>query len=103
MDLPTKLKIIGRDTPVLKLEDLPDKYGEFDYNTFTIKVKAGQHTLAEADTLLHECIHALDDCFQLKMTERQVYCTATGIIALLRDNRELVQYLVNAIENPRNV
>lgn len=103
MQLPTNLKIIGRDTPVIKTEDLPDKMGEFDYHTFTVKVKAGQHPLAEADTLLHECLHAIDDCFQLKMTERQVYCTATGIIALLRDNKHFVQYLINAIENPRNV
>lgn len=103
MSLPINLRIIGRDTPVIKVDELPERYGEFDYNTFTIKIQSGQHPLAEADTLLHECIHAIDDCFQLKMTERQVYCTATGIIALMRDNKEFVQYLMNALENPRNV
>lgn len=103
MVLPQNIRIIGRDAPVLKLEELPEKLGEFDYDTFTIRIKAGQHPLAEADTVLHECLHAIDDCFQLNLTERQVYCTATGIIALLRDNKEFVQYLVNALENPRNV
>jgi len=59
--------------------------------------------LAAVDTLLHECIHAIDDCFQLKMSERQVYCVTVGVIALLRDNRDMLAYLTEAIEKPRKV
>jgi len=53
--------------------------------------------------LLHECIHAIDDCFQLKLSERQVYCLAVGVLALLRDNRDMLAYLTEAIEKPRNI
>ena len=101
--LPTSLSIVGREVPVKVVEELPNQLGEFDYSEYVIKIKSGQHPLAEMDTLLHECIHAIDDCFQLKMSERQVYCLSVGVIALLRDNRDMLACLTEAIENPRNV
>jgi len=103
MILPTSLSVIGREVPVKVVEELPNQLGEFDYNDYVIKIKSGQHPLAEADTLLHECIHAIDDCFQLNMSERQVYCLAVGVLALLRDNKIMLPYLTEAIEKPRNV
>jgi hypothetical protein len=103
MILPTSLNIIGREVPVKVVDDLPNQLGEFSYEEYSIKIKSGQHPLAEMDTLLHECIHAIDDCFQLNMSERQVYCMAVGVIALLRDNRNMLACLTEAIEKPRNV
>lgn len=101
--LPTSLTIIGREVPVNKVDDLEKLLGEYSYEDQSIKIKSGQHPLVEADTLLHECIHAIDDCFQLSMSERQVYCMAVGIIAMLRDNRNMLSYLTEAIEKPRNI
>jgi hypothetical protein len=103
MQLPSSLSIIGREVPIQVVEELPNQLGEFSYEECVIKIKSGQHPLAAADTLLHECIHAIDDCFQLKMSERQVYCLAVGVIALLRDNRDMLNYLTEAIEKPRNI
>lgn len=100
--MPVCLSIVGREVPIIVVDELPGQLGEYDYATYVIKIKAGQHPLAEADTLLHECVHAIDDCFQLKMSERQVYCIAVGMIALLRDNRDMLKYLNEVIEKPRN-
>jgi len=52
----------------------------------------------EADTLLHEVVHSIDDAMQLKMNERQVHCVATGLIAALKDNPEFLEYLYKAIK-----
>ena len=103
MMLPTSLSIVGREVPVQVVDELPNQLGEFSYEEYSIKIKSGQHPLAEMDTLLHECIHAIDDCFQLNMSERQVYCLAVGVLALLRDNRNMLACLTEAIENPRKV
>ena len=64
-----------------------------------IKLRKGQSKIDEADTLLHECIHALDERFQLNLTERQVYCTTVGLLSMLQDNPIMLQYLVDAIDN----
>ena len=101
--LPASLSIIGREVPIRVVEVFPEQLGEYSYDDYAIKIKSGQHPLAEADTLLHECIHAIDDCFQLKLSERQVYCLAVGVLALLRDNRDMLAYLTEAIEKPRNI
>jgi len=101
--LPTSLSIVGREVPVKVVDELPSQLGEYSYEDYSIKIKSGQHPLAAVDTLLHECIHAIDDCFQLKMSERQVYCVTVGVIALLRDNRDMLAYLTEAIEKPRKV
>jgi len=103
MMLPTSLSIVGREVPVKVVDELPSQLGEYSYEDYSIKIKSGQHPLAAVDTLLHECIHAIDDCFQLKMSERQVYCVTVGVIALLRDNRDMLAYLTEAIEKPRKV
>lgn len=103
MAIPSSLSIIGREVPVKVVEELPNQLGEFSYEEYVIKIKSGQHPLAEADTLLHECFHAIDDCFQLNMSERQVYCMAVGIVALLKDNKGMLSYLTEALEKPRNI
>lgn len=100
---PSNLAILGRDVVVEKVMEFPKQMGETDFNTNTIKVKEGQQLLMEADTLLHECLHLIDEYMQLNMSERQVYCTTVGIIALLRDNQTLLHYLEEAIKNPRKV
>lgn len=44
------------------------------------------------NTFLHEILHALSYVGQLRMTERQVDVLATLLIALARDNPELIDY-----------
>ena len=93
--IPSSLKVIGKEYTVqlLTAEEFPDSYGETYTAKGIIKIQADQTVYDEADTLLHECIHALDERFQLNLTERQVYCTTVGLLSLLKDNPNMLQYL----------
>jgi|DEB0MinimDraft_3_1074331.scaffolds.fasta_scaffold22666_3 hypothetical protein len=101
--IPTKLNIIGRDVNIELVEDLQDKLGECHVEDCLIKLQKGQQAQTGADTFLHECIHVIDERFQLNLTERQVYCTTVGLIALLKDNPSMLQYLAQALLNKRIV
>jgi hypothetical protein len=103
MNTPTLLKIIGREYDVVKLQEYEDQVGGVDFDTSVISLRAGQQKLLECDTLIHEAVHVIDEIFQLEMTERQVFCTVAGIIALLRDNPSLMPYIADAINSPRTV
>lgn len=101
--IPSSLKIVGREYDVVKVEEYGEQVGGVDFETNTIVVKDGQQQLLEADTLLHESLHIIDEIFQLELSERQVYCITSGIIALLRDNSALMPYINDALLSPRKV
>jgi len=67
------LSILGRNFDIIVKEDINES-GLCDYENSTIYIRQGQTKPRELDTLLHECIHAIDECMQTKLTERQVYC-----------------------------
>ena len=98
--IPSSLTIIGKayEVQLLTVQEFPANCGETHSAQGIIKIQEGQLLYDEADTLLHECIHALDERFQLKLTERQVYCTTVGLLSLLKDNPNMLQYLVHAID-----
>ena len=101
---PSELSIIGRRVNVIMTDELPNgQLGECDAENSTIKLKPGTPLPVEADTLLHVCVHCLDERFQLKLSERQVYCITVGIIALLKDNEDFMRYLTDAISEPKQV
>ena len=93
MSLPKVLRIVGKNYAVETMK-LGDDYGECNDQTQTIKVAEGIAHGMERDTLLHEAIHAIDYCMQLKMSEKQVCGMGTAIYALFADNPELVKYIM---------
>ena len=97
--IPTSFSIIGKQYKVqlLSAEEFPESYGETHTAEGIIKIQTKQSLYDEADTVLHECIHALDERFQLNLTERQVYCTTVGLLSLLQDNPDMLQYLASAV------
>jgi hypothetical protein len=103
MNIPSSLKIVGREYDVVKLDYDNDQVGGVDFDSCTIGIKSGQQKLLEADTLLHESLHIIDEIFQLDLSERQVYCVVSGIMALLRDNETLLPYINNALVSPRKL
>lgn len=103
MIIPSSLKIVGREYSVEKIEEYDEQVGGVDFDKCTIVIKDGQQRLLEADTLLHESLHIIDDIFQLELTERQVYCITSGLIAILRDNPNLMLYINDALISPRKV
>lgn len=92
------LNIIGREYEVVYLDDLKDVIGDCDCDNLKIRIKNGQPPSLETDTVLHEVVHAIDNAMQLNMTERQVYCMTTGLIATLKDNQQFLEYLYKALK-----
>ena len=61
MAIPRKFTILHRTykvSRVTKVDD-DDSYGEYDYNTSTIKIKKGLSPDDEYQTFLHEITHAI--------------------------------------------
>ena len=101
--IPPKIRVLGRDLPVVFVtnDEMPKAFGEYDYEMQVVRIRVGQQPHFEADTVLHELIHAIDDVMLLGMTERQVHCTASGLIALFKDNPDFLDYLYHAIRSER--
>lgn len=89
--IPASLLVIGKRYAVEQTQD--GDYGETFSDECRIQVRVTQHPVQQADTLLHEAMHALDHELHCGMTEPQIRRMATGILALLRDNPELTGFL----------
>jgi transketolase C-terminal domain/subunit len=64
-------------------------YGCMDSKTETITLDADLSHEQKCATLLHECIHAMDDVYAIGLSEEQVVKLGTGLYLMLRDNPEL--------------
>lgn len=74
--------------------------GETDHHTLQITLLPGMAPAKEAETLLHEVLHGcssvvgiVDDLGE-KEEEKMVARLAPALLAVLRSNRELVDYLL---------
>lgn len=92
---PVKLKILGKPFEIKWLTDSLDAelVGECDTDKQVISVRDGQPLEQEQDTLLHEVCHAVDEAMDAKLKETQVKKLATGLLAVLKDNDDLLGFL----------
>lgn len=100
---PASVRIFGRLCAVRFLDEVSSSKGEsllgqFDSNDWTIFVKNGQHPFEEADTVIHEILHAI--YYVLRMDpevdsdeESVVAKFASGITGVLAENPDLFPYL----------
>jgi len=99
MTMPSSVVILGRVYNIDQKDFIDgDLLGQCDSDALKIMIKKNQPEILEADTLLHEILHAIDDAMQTKMKERQVHCTATGLLALFKDNPDFVKYMFKAVK-----
>jgi hypothetical protein len=98
-----KLKILGKTYAVhfVPHDDLPKDYGECNNEEQWIKVRTDTHPETQADTFLHEVIHAVDFAVNAGMTERQVHSIATGLLAVFLDNPEFSEWIT--LKNMKNI
>ena len=93
---PAKIKILGKVYQIRYTKDAPleeDELGMCDPNEQSIYVRDGQPSEVEGDTILHECLHALESLLELKLRHEDVVRITTGLHALIRDNPGLLAYL----------
>jgi hypothetical protein len=99
MIIPGKIKIFGYEFTVdlLDEERMHDVIGWCDHNRQAIHVQAGLVPELEAETLIHEILHAIAHFTHLKETsdeERWVQCLGMGFHTVLHDNPLLREYLL---------
>ncbi len=89
-----KLKIIGKTYTIqyASVELMDDKHGNCATDKCRIWITEDQHPDQEADTRLHEVLHAIWYAMGLPRNneERIVSQLATGLLAVLKDNGESI-------------
>lgn len=96
MKRPSKAKILGKVYAINYADGPPlegDECGECDPTTQVLTVRTGQSLECEQDTVLHECLHAIENLQGLRLKHDDIVRLTTAIHALLRDNPGLVAYL----------
>ena len=88
-----KIRVIGTDYEVKFVKRLVGATGKFDSRSDVIRIKAGQLPLEEADTVLHELLHAIEHKMALEHNEEYVHRFATGLVTIIRDNPHFLDYL----------
>ena len=100
MNLPEYIKVGPYDISVRVISsELAARLKEDgDFDGETIHIADGQRGPQLADTILHELLHAIYATFGLKdedEEERIVSALATGLVGVLRDNREFARWLTD--------
>ena len=104
---PASVRVFGRLYGIRFVDQLVNDDGDqllglCDKNALTIWVLTGQHPFEEADTVLHEILHAVYDVLQM---DPEVDCDeesvaskfASGIMGVLADNPDLFPYIQAAL------
>jgi len=92
--------VIERETSTFQKQS--DSYGEYDHRKNSISIQTGLSPLDEANTLLHEILHAVayinsltqsDQPLDTENKEEVVINSMTnGLAQVFRDNKWLLQY-----------
>jgi hypothetical protein len=95
-----RVKILGH---VYKFYRVPkitkkDNCGECDFQKNHIRIKEGMERSAEAETLLHEIMHAIDP----NLSEVRVHANAAQLYQIITDNPKLRRLIFPATRKKRS-
>lgn len=98
---PLSIRIIGKRHVIdwlpsghAELSEGEDTFaGRIDHDRQRILMEDGQTLEAEQDTLLHEVLHGVERAMDLDLEETKVHRIATGLLAVLKDNPDFLEYL----------
>jgi len=97
MDMPDKLKILGKSFSVMVLAPGQDEevngWMKLDKQQIWVRLLEAKEQVQ--DTMLHETIHAVDESLSLGMKEKQVFALAAGLLAVFKDNPQLISWLTS--------
>lgn len=93
---PETVNVLGKVYEILFVEkvDEKDSCGDHYSGTLEIKIKQDLHADVIAETLLHELTHAVEEQLDLGLSEKQVHRFSVGMFQVLRDNPEVVKFLL---------
>jgi hypothetical protein len=94
MNIPSKVKIGFKNYDVNVINDnvvANDKicYGSIEYDKGHIKISNLHSEDTQKCTLIHECLHGIDDVVEAELSEDQVRLIAKGLYAFIKDNPNL--------------
>lgn len=109
MEIPNEIKILGEKwmiSSVDSIEAIPNEdgsefLGETRCKANIIKIRNDLSPYRERQTLLHEILHAMLYVlgrYEIWDSEDDIQAMATGLLNLLRDNKELVEFLMKNME-----
>ena len=92
--IPESIDVFGKRYLVQLINRAAGDYGECFVDQCRIEVADYQCDDQRRDTLLHEAMHAVDHEMHCSMSEAQIRRMATGLLALLRQNPSLSEFLL---------
>jgi hypothetical protein len=92
--IPWEVKFLERH--ILWRDSDMDLLGECRHSTSELRVLTPMSGIRAALVLLHEATHAIEYEHGLDLSEAQVRTISRGFFALIRDNKELIDFIQNA-------
>jgi hypothetical protein len=93
MKRPTQFRLFGK-TWAIEWVKLPGKFGICDSDNCKVKINPSKGEEQQKDTAVHEVWHAISDELGLNMKEDVIRRHSTAALSWLRDNPEVVQWLM---------
>jgi hypothetical protein len=94
--LPKTIDVLGKKFTIEALK--PDEYEECDgfmsLPQQVIGIRLQPAMDYNHDTMFHEITHAVDEILGLGLKEKQVHQLSAGLIAVLKQNKELTEWLL---------
>ena len=90
-----EIEILGRKYKIELMGEVedPESDGSMDLSSQAIKYRPAPGADYNRDTIFHEITHAVDETLLCELTERQVHLMATGLLSVLKQNPELIEWL----------
>jgi len=97
---PGRIDVLGKKfkIKVMPTELEPDVDGLMELDKQNIWYRDKEALSYNQDTVLHELVHAVDETLRLGMKEQQVHQLASALLAVIKHNPALVNWLL--VEDP---
>lgn len=89
MNIPDKIKVGGNVYPIRFVENMGidrNLYGNTNHSVGFIEIDASLVGQTKKSTFIHEMLHALDNVYDIGLSEHQVSLLEAALYAFLEDN-----------------
>ncbi len=92
---PSTINILGKKFTIICMQPDCEHTGDgyMELQTQQIGVRLQPANDYNQDTGLHEVIHAVDEILSIGLKEKQVHQLAAGLIAVIKNNPDFVEWL----------
>lgn len=92
---PGMVRVVGKDYTMGLGEDVfGDNFGVHNAKQCHMTISNDLSPEQERDTVIHECLHALDEAVALNLNEKTVHALAGVLYAWMKENPKLIEYIM---------